>query len=131
MASAYKVPFLEAIKIRRSIVSLAKESPISDDRIVMIVNHAIKHAPSPFSVDSCRAIVLLGAEHDKLWDMGMEATRKNLPPPIFAQLESKIQGLRDAYGTVSTAFVPLEGFNEENIMSDSRHRSCSLKIQQP
>jgi predicted oxidoreductase (fatty acid repression mutant protein) len=98
---AYRTPFLEAIKVRRSILSLAKESPISDDRIVMCVNHAIKHAPSPFNVQSCRAIVLFGAEHEKLWDIGMEESRKNLPPPVFAQYESKIQGFRDAYGTVS------------------------------
>ncbi|KAH6717513.1 nitroreductase [Leptodontidium sp. 2 PMI_412] len=97
---AYQTPFLEAIKVRRSILSLAKESPISDDRIVMCVNHAIKHAPSPFSVQSCRAIVLFGAEHEKLWDIGMEESRKTLPPPVFAQYEGKIQGFRDAYGTV-------------------------------
>jgi predicted oxidoreductase (fatty acid repression mutant protein) len=101
---AYQTPFLSAIKVRRSILSLAKESPISDDRIVMCVNHAIKHAPSPFSVQSCRAIVLFGAEHEKLWDIGMEESKKTLPPPVFAQYESKIQGFRDAYGTVSSLF---------------------------
>ena len=99
-ASAYKVPFLEAIKIRRSILSLAKESPISDDRIVMIVNHAIKHAPSPFNVNSCRAIVLFGDEHDKLWDFGMLRTKETMPPQVFAQYEDKIKGFRAAYGTV-------------------------------
>jgi predicted oxidoreductase (fatty acid repression mutant protein) len=99
--SAYRVSFLDAIKIRRSTVALAKTSPISDDRIVMIVNHAIKHAPSPFNVSSCRAIVLFGAEHDNLWDMGMVACQKNLPPPAFEQYKSKLQGYRDAYGTVS------------------------------
>lgn len=126
---AYQTPFLEAIKVRRSILSLAKESPISDDRIVMcgteplylfipystkkyvlltlsfLVNHAIKHAPSPFSVQSCRAIVLFGAEHEKLWDIGMEESRKTLPPPVFAQYEGKIQGFRDAYGTVSLSIL--------------------------
>lgn len=102
---AYRTPFLEAIKVRRSVLSLAKESPISDDRIVMCVNHAIKHAPSPFNVQSCRAIVLFGAEHEKLWDIGMEESRKTLPPPAFAQYEPKIQGFRDAYGTVSQSLL--------------------------
>lgn len=101
--SAYKVSFLDAIKIRRSTLALAKESPISDDRIVMIVNHAIKHAPSPFNVSSCRAIVLFGAEHDKLWDIGMEACQKSLPPPAFEQYKPKLQGYHDAYGTVRYA----------------------------
>jgi uncharacterized protein len=101
MASAYKVPFLEAIKIRRSILSLAKESPISDDRIVMIVNHAIKHAPSPFNVQSCRAIVLFGDEHEKLWDFGMQRSKENNPPEVFQNLEGKINGYKNAYGTVN------------------------------
>ncbi|KUJ07323.1 nitroreductase [Mollisia scopiformis] len=97
---AYQTSFLQAIKVRRSILTLAKESPISDDRIEMCVNHAIKHAPSPFSVQSCRAIILFGAEHEKLWDLGMAAAKNTMPPPVFAQHESKIQGFRDAYGTV-------------------------------
>ena len=99
--SAYKVSFLDAIKIRRSTLALGKESTISDDRIVMIVNHAIKHAPSPFNVSSCRAVVLLAAEHDKLWDIGLEACQKNLPPPVFEQYKPKLQAYHDAYGTVS------------------------------
>lgn len=98
---AYQTSFLEAIKVRRSVVSVAKESPISDDRIEMCVNHAIKHAPSPFHVQSCRAIILFGYEHEKLWDIGLNAAQKTLPPAIFSPLESKIQGFRDAYGTVS------------------------------
>ncbi|KAE8443430.1 hypothetical protein EG329_001827 [Mollisiaceae sp. DMI_Dod_QoI] len=97
---AYQTSFLEAIKVRRSILSLAKESPISDDRIEMCVNHAIKHAPSPFSVQSCRAIILFGTEHEKLWDIGMTAAKNTMPPPVFAQYEAKIQGFHDAYGTV-------------------------------
>lgn len=99
-ASAYKVPFLEAIKIRRSILTLSKESPISDDRIVMIVNHAIKHAPSPFHVQSCRVIVLFGDEHDKLWDIAMQRTKETMPPAVFATSESKIKGFQASYGTV-------------------------------
>jgi predicted oxidoreductase (fatty acid repression mutant protein) len=99
-ASAYKVPFLEAIKIRRTILPLSKESPISDDRIVMIVNHAIKHAPSPFHVQSCRAIVLFGEEHEKLWDFGFQRTKEVMPPAVFANFEEKIKGFQAAYGTV-------------------------------
>jgi uncharacterized protein len=101
---AYQVPFLKAIKIRRTILSLAKESPISDSRIVMMVNHAIKYAPSPFHVQSCRAIVLFGEEHEKLWDFGYEATKKTLPPQVFENYAAKIKGFRDAYGTVS--YIP-------------------------
>jgi predicted oxidoreductase (fatty acid repression mutant protein) len=98
---SYQVPFLEAIKVRRSILSLAKESPIPDSRIVMVVNHAIKHAPSPFHVQSCRAIVLFGEDHERLWDFGFHRMKETMPPHIFETYIPKIQGFHDAYGTVS------------------------------
>jgi predicted oxidoreductase (fatty acid repression mutant protein) len=66
----------------------------------MIVNHAIKHAPSPFNVQSCRVIVLLGKEHDKLWDIGMQRSKETFPPAAFAKYEGKIKGFQEAYGTV-------------------------------
>ncbi len=98
---AYQISFLKAIKMRRSILSLAKESPIADSRIVMMVNHAIKHAPSPFHLQSCRAIVLFGEEHEKLWDFGYETMKSTMPPLVFETCVAKIKGFRDAYGTVS------------------------------
>jgi hypothetical protein len=101
LCSSYKVPFFEAVKIRRSTIPLAKESPISDERIVMIVNHAIKHAPSPFSVQSCRAIVLFGADHEKLWDIGFVEMEKTMPPSIFANYVDKITSHKNSYGTVN------------------------------
>jgi predicted oxidoreductase (fatty acid repression mutant protein) len=102
MASAYKVSFLDAIKIRRSVLSLSKESPITDQRIVLLVNHAIKHAPSPFHVQSARAIVLFGDEHEKLWNIGFEASKKTVPPQVFEEkYAEKINGFKAGYGTVS------------------------------
>jgi hypothetical protein len=103
MASAYKVPFLDAIKIRRSILTTSKESPISDHRISMIVAHSIKHAPSPFSVDSARAVCLFGADHDKLWDIALEACAANLPPPVWQVFEPRLKEFKGAYCTVSIA----------------------------
>jgi predicted oxidoreductase (fatty acid repression mutant protein) len=87
----------------RELITTSRLTPQRNILLIILVNHAIKHAPSPFSVQSCRAIVLFGAQHEKLWDIGMEESRKTLPPPVFAQYEGKIQGFRDAYGTVSRA----------------------------
>jgi hypothetical protein len=38
--------FLEAVRTRRTIYTLEKSSPISDDKIEAIVKEAIKHVPS-------------------------------------------------------------------------------------
>lgn len=39
-------PFLDVLTERRSIYQISKEAVIPDDRVVEIVQHAVKHAPS-------------------------------------------------------------------------------------
>lgn len=96
---ADKLSFLDATKARRSLYALSKESPIPNDRIISLVEHAIRYAPSPFNARSCRCIVLFGDDHNKLWDMGAVAMQK-LMPMAFDIFGPKIQGFRAGYGTV-------------------------------
>lgn len=93
--------FLDATVIRRSVVQIKAETVIPEERIVDIVQHAILHAPSPFHVQSCRAIVLFNDEHRKLWDIAKETVMTTMPPPVFASLEHKLKEYRGGYGTVS------------------------------
>ncbi|KAF2098146.1 Nitroreductase [Rhizodiscina lignyota] len=97
---AAKTSFFDAMVTRRSIYALASESPIPDERIIEIVNHAIVHCPSPFNVQSARAVILIGKEHQKLWDIAYEAAEKLFPAPVFEGLKPRIAGFRGGYGTV-------------------------------
>ncbi|MCJ1395051.1 hypothetical protein MMC18_007932, partial [Xylographa bjoerkii] len=97
---AYKMSFLEATKTRRSTIAVTNTSPISDATIVNIVGHAIKHAPSPFHVQSSRAIVLFKNEHEKLWDISKESVMTTMPPPVQAAILPKVAEYRAGYGTV-------------------------------
>jgi predicted oxidoreductase (fatty acid repression mutant protein) len=97
---ASSTPFLTAVANRRSLYALSKESPISNDRIVEIVNHALKHAPSPFNVRSTRCIVLFGEEHTKLWENAYKVTEQ-ATPQFMGILGPKMKGYEAAYGTVS------------------------------
>lgn len=92
--------FYDAVKERRSIYAISKESPISDEKIQEIIEHAVKHTPSAFNSQSARVVLLLGKEHDKLWDITMEALRKIVPPDQFSQTEDKINSFKGGYGTV-------------------------------
>ncbi|MGO4375972.1 nitroreductase family protein, partial [Paenibacillus sp. MCAF20] len=56
--------FMEAVKHRRSIYGISKQSDISDEKIAQIVQDAIKHTPSAFNSQSARIVLLLGANHD-------------------------------------------------------------------
>lgn len=92
--------FYDAIKERRSIYSISKESPVSDERIQEVIEDAVKHVPSSFNSQSSRVVVLFGEKHDKLWDIAMEALRKIVPEENFASTEQKINSFKAGHGTV-------------------------------
>jgi predicted oxidoreductase (fatty acid repression mutant protein) len=97
---ADKITLMDAMALRRSIYALAPESPVSDKRILEVVQHAITHCPSPFNSQSARAVILLKGEHEKLWDLATEAASKSFPPPIYEALKPRLAGFRSGYGTV-------------------------------
>lgn len=98
---ASKYNFLEATIHRRSTITTKKESPIPDSRIVELVKHSILHTPSPFHVQSTRAVVLLHKDHDKLWDIAHENVEKTAPPPaLYEKLITSIKLYKGAYGSV-------------------------------
>jgi len=95
-----KKDFYEAIKNRRSIYGISKESNISDERIQEIVAFAIKHSPTAFNAQTTRAVVLLNQEHDALWNITEEVLKEIVPADQFAPTAEKIAGFRNGYGTV-------------------------------
>lgn len=92
--------FYEVIKNRRTIYGISKESVISDERIEEIVNYAVKHVPSAFNSQSARVVLLLGENHNKLWDITKETLRKIVPEDSFAQTEARIDSFRSGYGSI-------------------------------
>ena len=107
--------FYEAVKERRSIYAIGKESPISDERIREIVEYAVKHVPSAFNSQTTRTVILLGEAHDKLWNITMEALRKIVPENNFATTEEKINSFKAGYGTVLffEEFAIVEGLQKQ------------------
>jgi uncharacterized protein len=89
-----------AIMDRRSYYSISKESPVPDDKIVETVKYAVKHAPSAFNSQSGRAVVLLGRDHNALWDIVLETLKKIVPAQRFAATSEKIGGFAAGHGTV-------------------------------
>jgi uncharacterized protein len=98
---ADKLTFFEAVKNRRTYYALNKELPISDDRVVELVNAAVTHVPSSFNSQSARLVVLLKKEHDKFWDFVLEALRPLVPPEQFGHTEKRVAMFKGAYGSVS------------------------------
>jgi uncharacterized protein len=92
--------FYEAIKDRRSIYGISKEAVSSDDKIQEVVEYAVKHTPSAFNSQSARVVVLLGEQHDKLWNITKETLRKIVPEGAFSSTKEKMNAFQAGYGTV-------------------------------
>ncbi len=90
----------EAVETRRSVYALKKDSPISEERIVAIGEHAVKHTPSAFNSQSARAVFLFGEHHDALWDLTEGALKQVVPEEQFDTTREKIDSFRKGYGTV-------------------------------
>lgn len=103
--------FYTAIKNRRSIYGISKESVISDERILEIVNEAVKYTPTAFNSQNGRVVVLLGEHHNKLWNIVKAALKKIVPPENFPQTEEKINGFYSGYGSILF-------FEDESIIKD-------------
>ena len=85
---------------RRSVYALNKDLPIAVSEVAQIVEHAVKHTPSPFNSQSTRAVVLFGAEHEKLWDIAINELRKIVPAENFQPTEDKLNMFKAAAGSV-------------------------------
>lgn len=110
--------FLTAVAERRSYYGISKEAVISDDEIIKIINHAVKHTPSAFNSQSARIVLLLGENHDKLWEITKDELRKIVPAEQFSGTENKINSFKNGYGTIL--------FFEDSSVIDSLQQQFAL-----
>ncbi|WP_219838978.1 nitroreductase family protein [Paenibacillus sp. R14(2021)] len=89
-----------ALRERRSIYGISKESPISDQRIQEIIEETVKHTPSAFNNQTTRVVLLLGEQHNKLWDITNEVLKTVVSAERFSSTHEKLNGFRNGYGTV-------------------------------
>lgn len=93
--------FSEALMHRRSFYLLTNQSPVSNREIEEIIGKAVRYVPSAFNSQSTRVVLLLGAEHAKLWQIVKETLRKIVAGPAFVRTEEKIdRSFASGYGTV-------------------------------
>ena len=92
--------FYDIVKNRRSFYQIGKDIALSEERIVEIIHHAVKYAPSAFNSQSGRIIVLFRGEHDKLWNLTRQILQGIVPPNRFAPTEEKLRSFQAGYGTL-------------------------------
>lgn len=92
--------YLSLATQRRTIYALGKDLPLAEDAVVQLIQDAIRQAPSAFNSQSSRALILLGNEHNKFWELVREQLRKIVPAESFHATSDKIDGFAAAAGSV-------------------------------
>lgn len=95
-----KHEFSQAVENRRTYYGIDNNSPVSAEEIKGIVEHAVKFTPSSFNSQSARVVLLLGEQHDRLWEIVREALRAIVPEEGFSKTSEKIDSFKNGYGTV-------------------------------
>ncbi len=96
-----KRDFKEAVKNRRTYYSINDKSPISDEAIKEIIDHAVLNVPSSFNSQSSRIVLLLNENHKKLWNIVKDVLEKIVPADAFSATEAKIDNAFAAgHGTI-------------------------------
>ena len=86
---------------RRSVYALGKNLPVSEQEVLEIIDNAVKYSPSAFNSQTAHAVVLLGENHQKLWDITFGELEKFLKnEEAKATTKGKIDNFAAAYGTI-------------------------------
>lgn len=93
--------YLEIINRRRSVYTLTDRLPIGENELVGIVEETVVATPSPFNMQSGRAVILLGEQHKLLWDAIVYDTLKAIvPEDAFETTAAKLSGFAAGAGTI-------------------------------
>ncbi len=90
----------EAVKSRRTYYAIGKGAVLPDNELIAALQEAVLRAPSAFNSQSARVVLLLGEEHDRLWDITRDILKGIVPPANFASTEEKLASFRSGHGTL-------------------------------
>lgn len=92
--------FLQAVIKRRSIYNLGNSLPMDNKVLTRLLEEAVKNAPSAFNSQSARIVLLLGKNHQRLWEITKTELQKIVPAEKFKPTAEKITSFAKAYGTI-------------------------------
>lgn len=93
--------FVNVLKNRRSRYAIEATSPVPDREIEEIIKTVLTYMPSAFNSQTTRMVLLLGANHLKLWSIVKETLRELNKGKNLTSTEMKIDhSFASGYGTI-------------------------------
>lgn len=92
--------FYEIIEARRSFYEINNDMVIEDEKLEEMLKRVVKTMPSAMNSQSSRVLLLIGKEHEKFWDITMEALKQRISEGKFDSTRIKIEKFAAGYGTI-------------------------------
>ncbi|KAJ7071841.1 nitroreductase [Mycena belliarum] len=92
--------YLAAIAVRRTNYALTPKSSVPDEKLEAIIKACVLTCPTSFNTQSSRAVLVIGAENTKLWNMISESALKGVEGEHRAAKQKKLTAYGGGYGSV-------------------------------
>ena len=92
--------YIDIIKQRRSIYDLHKHLPISENKLMRILEDIITESPTAFNMQSSHVIVLMDGQHERLWNIVTKTLKDIVPLDKFEPTQKKMDMFTNAKGTI-------------------------------
>ena len=92
--------YIDIIKQRRSVYDLHKHLPISENKLMRILEDIITESPTAFNMQSSHVIVLMDGQHERLWNIITKTLKDVVPSDKFEPTQKKMDMFTNAKGTL-------------------------------
>ena len=92
--------YIDIIKQRRSLYDLHKHLPISENKLMRILEDVITESPTAFNMQSSHVIVLMDGQHERLWNIVTKTLKDIVPSNKFEPTQKKMDMFSNAKGTI-------------------------------
>lgn len=92
--------YIDIIKQRRSVYDLHKHLPISENKLMRILEDVIRESPTAFNMQSSYVIVLMDGQHERLWNIVTKTLKDIVPSNKFEPTQKKMNMFSNAKGTI-------------------------------
>jgi predicted oxidoreductase (fatty acid repression mutant protein) len=92
--------FWDVIKTRRTNYRIGRNATVNGIWLEQLLKDTVTYSPAAFNAQTSRVVALLGAEHDKFWDIVWEALKAKAKPEHLTKTKDKLDGFKAGLGTI-------------------------------
>ncbi|KAJ7717364.1 Nitroreductase-like protein [Mycena maculata] len=92
--------YLSALAVRRTNRTITPKSSIPDEKLEAIVKACVLHSPTPFNIQSSRAVLVTGAANARLWKLVADSLETAFEGDMRTTALARVAAYSAGYGSV-------------------------------